>query len=145
MDHFFSFDTIIIIYAGPWTLNSGGASVVVSVGNPVLKDYSGCNYDLGNNTSGGIISNIEMVNDATKEIREKVKTGYLEQILKSYLINKKNNSRSLKLKDYVYDDEKYSSRKNTISSILKNDDVSGLLRDINENFSISTGIPSIRS
>ena len=145
MDHFFSFDTIIIIYAGPWTLNSGGASVIVSVGNPILKYFAGCDYDIGNNTSRGINSNIETVIDTTKEISEKIKTEYLEQILKSYLINKKNNSRSLKLKDYVYDDKKYFSGKNTISSILKNDDVSGLLREMNENFSISTGIPSIRS
>ena len=126
-------------------MNSGGASVIVSVGNPILKDFVGCKYEIGNTTNVEKISSIEMVNNYTKEIKEKINTEYLEQTLKSYLINKKNNSRSLKFKDYIYDDKKYLPGKNTVASLLKCDDVSGLLREINENFSISTGISSIRS
>ena len=126
-------------------MNSGGASVIVSVGNPILKDFVGCKYEIGNTTNVEKMSSIEIINNYTKEIKEKVNTEYLEQTLKSYLINKKNNSRSLKFKDYVYDDKKYLPGKNTVASLLKSDDVSGLLKDINENFSISTGISSIRS
>ena len=42
--------------------------MIVSVGNPILKDFVGCKYEIGNTTNVEKISSIEMVNNYTKEI-----------------------------------------------------------------------------
>ena len=134
----------MIFCAGPWSLDSGGASVIVTVGNPILSEFHRCKYDLGNAKGKMKMTSIEIINKITKEIKENIQTEYLEKIISSYLINKQNNYKSFKMKDFLYKEGKYPPGRNTIENIINNDDIHGLLGKINEDFSISTGIPLIR-
>ena len=124
--------------------------MIVTIGNPLLAAFEGCKYGTGTNKSFkksklNQAEEIENILTISKQIKEKLQTGYVESILESYLKNKLNTNKTLKLKDYLYDEKKHTPGKNTVeqSLNLKSDDVSNVLREINEEFSSTTGVPSI--
>ena len=157
---FHHFSSFFLPISGPWNLNSGAASVIVTVGNPLLADFVGCNYDLGtqagkirnkgNQTSrvkddninnGNSTDAIHHINNLNKIIKDNINIEYVSRTIDSFLRNKQNNNKNIKLKDYVFDDKKYPAGKNTVEQLFKSDDVTHAIKTLNENFSILTGIP----
>jgi predicted RNA-binding protein len=128
--------------AGPWPLNSSGASVIVTVGNPLLSEFPGCTYDIEHVQTRKRTSEntIDVLNNLTRTIKENVREGYLEDIIHAHNLNKYcvNTART---KDFSYDEKKHPPGKSTVEASLKSENISELLNSINEEFSVSTGIP----
>jgi hypothetical protein len=131
-----------LFFAGPWTLNSGGASVIVTVSNPLLSEFPGCAYDIGHAQGRKRTSEntIDVLSNVTRVVKESVREGYLEDIIHAHNLNKCCVT-TARTKDFSYDEKKYPPGKNTVEASLKADNISELLNSINEDFSVSTGIP----
>ena len=130
--------------AESWSICPGGASIIVTLGNPMLAEYPGCTYEMGYvpNRKRKNKNPIEIFNNMSKLIKEKVDVSYLEKIVSAYNLNKvKASNNNVMLEDYHYDDKKYPPGKNSIEQLFKCKDLKSLMMSINEEFTVSTGIP----
>lgn len=123
-------------------MNSSGASVIVTVSNPLLSEFPGCKYDIGHVQGRKRTSEntIDILTNVTRLVKESVREGYLEDILHAHNLNKYcvNTART---KDFSYDEKKYPPGKNTVEASLKAENISEFLNSVNEDFSVTTGIP----
>jgi predicted RNA-binding protein len=116
--------------------------VIVTVGNPLLSEFPGCTYDIGNVQGRKRTSEntIDVLSNVARAVKESVREGYLEDIIHAHNLNKYCVTKA-RTKDFSYDEKKYPPCKNTVEASLKADNITELLNSINEDFSVSTGIP----